>query len=148
MHAQLLQSCPTVCDPMDCSLLGSSVHGFPRQEYQSGVPLPPPGDLPDPVIKPASPVTPVLAGGFFATSATQEAPMEHFTFYSFQVFFKEMPYGVSPNIPVTLKKIIWFQFLLFKLHSSEFHKFYGMRKELRYVCVCACVRTCIFFQNE
>ena len=27
MHARLLQSCPTLCDPMDCSLLGSSVHG-------------------------------------------------------------------------------------------------------------------------
>ena len=29
--------------------------GFPRQEYWSGLPLPPPGDLPDPGIKPASP---------------------------------------------------------------------------------------------
>ena len=27
-HAQLLQSCSTLCDPMDCSLLGSSVHGI------------------------------------------------------------------------------------------------------------------------
>ena len=27
MHAKLLQSCPTLCDPMDCSLPGSSVHG-------------------------------------------------------------------------------------------------------------------------
>ena len=38
--AQLLQSCPTLCEPMDCNLPGSSVHGiFPRQEYWSGVPL-------------------------------------------------------------------------------------------------------------
>jgi len=29
--------------------------GFPRQEYWSGLPFPPPGDLPDPGIKPASP---------------------------------------------------------------------------------------------
>ena len=29
--------------------------GFSRQEYWSGLPLPPPGDLPDPGIKPASP---------------------------------------------------------------------------------------------
>ena len=28
MHAQSLQSCPTLCDPMDCSPLGSSVHGI------------------------------------------------------------------------------------------------------------------------
>ena len=27
MHAQLLQSCPTLCNPMDCRLPGSSVHG-------------------------------------------------------------------------------------------------------------------------
>ena len=25
--AKLLQSCPTLCDPMDCSLPGSSIHG-------------------------------------------------------------------------------------------------------------------------
>ena len=34
--------------------------GFPRQEYQSGLPFPPPGDLPNPGIKPASPVAPAL----------------------------------------------------------------------------------------
>ena len=28
IHAKLFQSCPTLCDPMDCSLLGSSVHGI------------------------------------------------------------------------------------------------------------------------
>ena len=35
---------------------------FPKQEYWSGLPFPPPGDLPDPGIEPASPA---LAGGFF-----------------------------------------------------------------------------------
>ena len=38
--AKSLQSCPNLCDPMDCSLPGSSVHGISRQEYWSGVPLP------------------------------------------------------------------------------------------------------------
>ena len=38
--AKSLQSCPTLCDPMDCSLPGSSVHGFSRQEYWNGMPLP------------------------------------------------------------------------------------------------------------
>ena len=33
-----LQSCPTLSDPKDCSLPGSSVHGFSRQEYWSQVP--------------------------------------------------------------------------------------------------------------
>ena len=41
--------------------------GFPRQEYWSGLPFPPPGDLPDPGTELASPVPPVLAGGAFTT---------------------------------------------------------------------------------
>ena len=41
--------------------------GFPKQEYWSGLPFPPPGDLPDPGIKPASPASPALAGGFVTT---------------------------------------------------------------------------------
>ena len=48
--------------------------GFSRQEYWSGLPCPPLGDLPDPGIKPTSLVSPALAGGFFTTSATWEAP--------------------------------------------------------------------------
>ena len=41
--------------------------GFSRQEYWSGLPCPPPGDLPDPGVKPRSPAPPALAGGFFIT---------------------------------------------------------------------------------
>ena len=44
--------------------------GFSRQEYWSGLPCPPPGDLPNPGIKPASLKSPALAGRFFTTSAT------------------------------------------------------------------------------
>ena len=39
-ESEVAQSCPTLSDPMDCSLPSSSVHGFSRQEYWSGVPLP------------------------------------------------------------------------------------------------------------
>ena len=50
------QSCLTLCNPMDCSPPGSSVHGIsPRQEYWSGVLLPFPRDLPNPGIEPGSP---------------------------------------------------------------------------------------------
>ena len=46
--AQSLQSCLTLCDLMDDSLPGSSVHDKnSRQEYWSGLPFPPPGDLPN-----------------------------------------------------------------------------------------------------
>ena len=35
------QLCPTLCDPMDCSPPGVSVHGVLQQEYWSGLPFPP-----------------------------------------------------------------------------------------------------------
>ena len=41
--------------------------GFSRQEYWSGLLVPPPGDLPDPGIELASPVASALTGRFFAT---------------------------------------------------------------------------------
>ena len=47
--------------------------GFPRQEYWSGLPRPPAGNLPDPGIESASLMPPALAGRFFTTSATWEA---------------------------------------------------------------------------
>ena len=136
MHAHsVAQSCLTLCDPMDCSPPGSSIHGifqarvlewgaiafsapawqadalpseppgktqvkvkslsrvrlfatpwtvayqspqsmeFSRQEYWSVLPCLPPGDLPDPGIKPTSLMSPPLAGGLFTTSATWEAQL-------------------------------------------------------------------------
>ena len=51
MQAKLLQLCPTLCDAMDCSRPGSSVHGILQaKEYWSRLPCPSPspGDLPDP----------------------------------------------------------------------------------------------------
>ena len=43
---------------------------FSRQEYWSRLPLPIPGDRPDPGIKPVSLASPAVAGRFFSTSAT------------------------------------------------------------------------------
>ena len=48
--------------------------GFSRQEYWSGLPHPSPGDLPDPGIKRVSLMSLALAGRFFTTSTTWEAP--------------------------------------------------------------------------
>ena len=47
---------------------------FPRQEYWSELPCPPPGDLPDPGIEPTSSAFPALASRFFSNSTTYEAP--------------------------------------------------------------------------
>ena len=41
--------------------------GFSRQEYWSGLPFPPPGDLPNPGIEPVSPASPAWGGGFLIT---------------------------------------------------------------------------------
>ena len=53
---------------MDGSPPGSYVLGFSRQEYWSGLPFPPQGDLPDPRIEPMSPESPALAGRVFTTA--------------------------------------------------------------------------------
>ena len=60
--------------------------GFSRQEYWSGLQCCPSGDLHDPGIKPVSLMSPVLAGGFFTTGATWEAPCIHGSFDSFVNF--------------------------------------------------------------
>ena len=64
------QSCLTLCSPMDCSLPGSSVHGIFQARILEWVSFPPPRDLPDSGIEPASLECPALAGGFFTSSAT------------------------------------------------------------------------------
>ena len=72
MHAKSLQSCLTLCDPVDYSPPGSSISGILQQEYLSGLPFPPPGDLPHSGIKPVSLMSPALAGGLFTTRTTWE----------------------------------------------------------------------------
>ena len=52
--SEVAQSCPTLCNPVNYSLPGSSM-GFSRQEYWSGLLFPSPGDLPNPGIEPGSP---------------------------------------------------------------------------------------------
>ena len=51
------QSCMTLCIPMDCSPLCSSVHGISQARILSGWPFPSPGNLPDPGIEPRSPTS-------------------------------------------------------------------------------------------
>ena len=61
-----------VSNRMDCSPLGSSVHGILQQEYWSGLPCPSPGDPPNLGIELMSLMSPALAGGLFTTSAMWE----------------------------------------------------------------------------
>ena len=68
MPATLLQSCPTLCNPVDCTHQAPLSMRFSRQEYWSGLPCSPPGDLPHPGIEPRSLMSPALASKFFTTS--------------------------------------------------------------------------------
>ena len=66
--AESLQSCLTLCDPMDCSLSGSSVHGILQARILEWVAMPSSRGSSRPSMSPE------LAGRFFTTSATWEAP--------------------------------------------------------------------------
>ena len=66
-HPKSLQSCPTLWNPMDIAHQAPLSVGFSRQEYWSGLPCPPPGDLRGPGIESESLRSPALAGRFFTT---------------------------------------------------------------------------------
>ena len=70
MHAQ---SCLILCNPMDYSLPGSSIHGISQARILEWIAISFSGDLPDPGIEPAYLMPPALAGRFFTTSTTWEA---------------------------------------------------------------------------
>ena len=65
-------------ETMDCSLRGSSVHGILQVRILEWMPCPPPGDLPNPSIEPASHVS-CIGSGFFITHTIWETL---FLFYS------------------------------------------------------------------
>ena len=66
-HVQLFAT------PWTIALQAPLSMGFSRQEYWRGLPCPPPGDLPNPGMEPASLMSPALAGRFSTTSAMWEA---------------------------------------------------------------------------
>ena len=59
----LAKSCPTLVTAWTIALQAPLSMGFSRQEYQSGLPFPSPGDLPNPGIEPRSPA--LQADSFF-----------------------------------------------------------------------------------
>ena len=70
MHAKPLQSCSTLCNPVDHSSQASLSRAFFKQEYWNGLICPSARDLPDPGIQFASLMSPALAGSFFTTDAS------------------------------------------------------------------------------
>ena len=74
---------------MDHSQSGSSVHGTSQAKILGWLPFPSPGDLLAPGIKPASLMSPELAGRFFPTSATWEAsPPQLCAYLDLYIFLK------------------------------------------------------------
>ena len=54
-ESEVAQSCPTLSNPIDCSLPGSTIRGIFQARILEWVAIPSPGDLPDPGIEPGSP---------------------------------------------------------------------------------------------
>ena len=73
VHAKSLQSCPTLCDTMNCSPSANSVHVILHARILECVAMPSTRGSCQPRIESTSLMSPALAGGFFTTSATWEA---------------------------------------------------------------------------
>ena len=82
------QSYLTLCDPMHNSPPGSSVHGMLQARIWSGLPFPPPGDLPNPETEPRSPV-------LQADSLPSEPPGKPLTNINQCISFSSLLYGVG-----------------------------------------------------
>ena len=74
-----VKPCSTVLQPMGCSPLGSSVHGMFQQEYQSRLPFPSLGILPNPGVEP---VPPTLEGRFFTAELPGKSHVYLYTMLS------------------------------------------------------------------
>ena len=72
-HAPSLSPVQLFGTPQTVALQAPLSVGFSKQEYCSGLPFPPLGDLPNPGIKPTSLMSLALAGGSFTPSTTWEA---------------------------------------------------------------------------
>ena len=73
MHAQSLQSCSTLCEPIDCGPPGSSVHGILQVRILEWIAIPFSRGSSQPRNQTCVSCLLALAGGFFTTSATWEA---------------------------------------------------------------------------
>ena len=109
LHAK---SYPSLCNPVDCSPSAPLSMGFSRQESWSGLLCPPPGDLPDPGIKPASLMSSALAGRFFTTSVTWEVPLSRKS--------PPQPQSTSSLLSLSLDKLASFSHWRFLREGAAF----------------------------
>ena len=124
--------------------------GFSRQEYQSGVPCPPPGDLPDPGIEPMSPAAPALQADSLLLSRLCQPGQEICTYNGFYKFlFPTEGSNVGGNLntnKITLCEI--FQNLQDLPKCSSISRKVKRKTHLQKTLIslksmCACVRVCV-----
>ena len=90
-HKDSLASCVQLfATPWTAACQAPLSMGFSRQECWSGLPFPPPGDLPDPGIEPMSPASPTLAGRFFTTGPSGGAYLLSIFKYSLACPFPQL----------------------------------------------------------
>ena len=122
-----------LCNPMDCSPPGSSVHEILQARILEWVAMPFSRDHPDPGFKPTSPTSPALTGGFFTPSTTWEA------WWATEVHFKSCPstsrtHGLNYSVErrgakTMLKHAVPHRSLLEEHTDVEIHKLLGYRVE-------------------
>ena len=98
LHAKSLQSCPTLCDPMDHSLPGFSVHGIFQPRILDI--YPPPGDLPNPGIEPVSLTSALQAGSLPLVPLGKLLWMKWKSLSSVQLFVT--PWTVAYQAPLSM----------------------------------------------
>ena len=116
----VIQSCLTVCNPMDYSLQAFLFMGFPRQKYCSGLPFSTPGDLPDPGIKSASLYVSCTSRWILDHCITWEAP------WSYNKFNINKNLSIYHNLFIHFSingyfgcSSIWFLQIVYYKHSSS-----------------------------
>ena len=92
MHAQLLQSCLSVCNPMDESPLRSSVYEILQARILEWVAISSPRGSSQPEVQSVSFITPELAGKFLITHATWEVPVCVFIYIYINIYIILIPF--------------------------------------------------------
>ena len=88
VHAKLLQSRPTLGNPIRCSLPGSSVHRILHREYWRGLPCPTPRGLPSQRANLHLSASPALTAKFFAISTPGKPNPHRASFQKHSFYFK------------------------------------------------------------
>ena len=108
----ITQSCSTLYDSQTVVCQAPLSMGFFKQEYWTGLPFPPPGDLPKPGIETTSPVSPALAGRFFTCWAISEKKyyqeMRGWEFQGFGAFPLPLPSHHSHSaLAPSMSSVCW-----------------------------------------